>query len=335
MKRRILTIDDNSALRQFIHRTLTKKLPDHALSFACAGAEGLGLAASEKPDLILLDFGLPDIAGDEVCRGLQADAETAGLPVILMGSQSGEMKRTQGAFENVIQTIPKPFTAEQLCATITKALHDAGGKFPTTCDTKPGAIAMDAFSAEKDLFQTTPKPVAKYPSDTSRGTLLSVLLDLERDEFTGVTTITAGKCAPIELHLIKGQPCLVTTRDTTAYLACSGYKLTPKQTEGLERLRAEQTKTGNPIFLYFAEEKLMNRRKALALCEEQNHRLLAGLWMAGRTKFSFEANAPLPSLAKDISPFRGKMIDWAVESFKLAGRDLSADSKTGKLFSLF
>lgn len=335
MKRRILTIDDNAALRQFIQRTLTKKLPEHVLSFACAGAEGLGVAASEKPDLILLDFGLPDIAGDEVCRGLQADAETAGLPVILMGNQTGEMKRTQGAFENVIQIIPKPFTADLLGSAVARALQDTAKKLPADGDTKPGALAMDLFGAGKDLFQTPSKSAVKYAQDTSRGTVLSVLLDLERDEFTGLVTITAGKSAPIELHLRKGRPCLTTTRDVVAYLACSGFQLTPKQTEALERLRAEQTRSGDPIFLRFAEEKLMSRRKAVALCEAQNHRLFAALWLAGRAKFLYEANAALPVLAKDFAPFAGTMTEWAIESFKLAGQDLSVNRSSGKLFSLF
>lgn len=335
MKRRILTIDDSTGLRQFIHRTLTKQLPDHALTFAGAGAEGLGMASSEKPDLILLDFSLPDIAGDEVCRGLQADKETAGLPVILMGSQASELKRTKSSFENVIHTISKPFTADQLCATVTKALQDAKGKLPGDSDTKLGAAVMDALSVGKDLFPQLSKPANKYPTDSSRGTLLAVLLELERDQFTGLFTITVGQTKPIELHLVKGQPCLVTTRDATAYLACSGFELLPKQAQAVERLSAEQAKTGNPIFLHFAAEDLMTRRKALALCQDQNHRLFAPLWTASRARFSFEANAAMPSLAKDLPAFDGKMIDWAIASFKLSGQDLSAKRKLGGIFSIF
>lgn len=336
MKRRILTIDDSTVLRQFIRRTLTKQLPDHALSFASFGAEGLGMAGSEKPDLILLDYGLPDIAGDEVCRGLQADPETAGLPVILMGGQARELKRTQSAFGNVVHTIPKPFTAEQLGATVAKALRDTDKERPADLDTKPGAVAIDALSAGRDLFlPPAAKAKSKYVPDTSRGTLISVLLDLERDQFTGLMTITPSQAPPIELHLVNGLPCLVTTRDTTAYLACSGLKLSPQQAQAVERLSPEQAQTGNPIFLYFAEEKLMNHRKARTLCQEQNHRLFASLWTVSRAKFSFEANAALPSLAKDLPPFDGKMLAWASESFGMVGQDLTAPRESGKLFSLF
>ncbi len=335
MKRRILTIDDNTALRQFIHRTLNKKLPDHALTFACAGAEGLGMAASEKPDLILLDFALPDIAGDEVCRGLQADPETAGLPVILMGGQARDLQRTQNAFENVVHTIPKPFTADLLCATVTKALLEANSRATANHDTKLAPAALHAFDVGKEFFLPAPPPASKYAPDTSRGTLLSVLLELERDEFTGLLTISPNRAAPIDLHLFKGLPCLTTTRDAAAYLACAGLKLTPKQAQAVERLGAEQAKTGNPIFLYFAEEKLMNRRKALTLCEEQNHRLFAALWTASRAKFAFEANASRPALAAGLPPFNGKMIVWANESIKLVGQDLTAIRDSGKLFSLF
>lgn len=334
MKRRILTIDDNAALRQFIQRTLTKKLPGHTLSFACAGAEGLGIAGCEKPDLILLDFALPDIAGDEVCRGLQADPETAELPVILMGGQANELKRSQTEYDNIVHTIPKPFTADQLCNAVTKALRTATNQASPGNDTKSGAL--DAFGLGKDLFTLPPpKAPSKYADHTGAVSLLGLLLELERDEFTGKLTITPGKAPAIELHLSKGKPCLTTSRDATAYLACSGHKLTAKQEQALEKLREEQARTGNPLFLLFAEEKLMPRRKALTLCLEQNHRLFASLWTASRAKFSFEANAPVPALANDIAPFDGKMTEWALESFKLVGQDLTAERESGKLFSLF
>lgn len=334
MKRRILTIDDNAALRQFIQRTLTKKLPGNTLSFACAGAEGLGIAGCEKPDLILLDFALPDIAGDEVCRGLQADPETAELPVILMGGQASELKRSQAEFDNIVHTIPKPFTAEQLCNAVTKALRTATHHAAPGNDTKSGAL--DALGLGKDLFALPPpKAASKYADNTGAVSLLGLLLELERDEFTGKLTITPGKAAAIELHLSKGKPSLTTTRDAAAYLACSGHKLTTKQEQALEKQREEQARTGNPIFLLFAEEKLMPRRKALTLCLEQNHRLFTSLWTANRAKFSFEANAPVPSLANDITPFEGTMHEWALESIKLVGQDLTAERESGKLFSLF
>jgi CheY-like chemotaxis protein len=334
MKRRILTIDDNAALRQFIQRTLTKKLPSHTLSFACAGAEGLGLAGCEKPDLILLDFALPDIAGDEVCRGLQADPETAELPVILMGGLASELKRSETEFDNIVHTIPKPFTADQLCNAVTKALRTAGGHATSGNDTKSGAL--DAMGLGKDLFTLPPpKASSKYADNTGTVSLLGLLLELERDEFTGKLTITPGKSPAIELHLSKGKPCVTTSRNATAYLACSGHKLTTKQEQALEKLREEQARTGNPIFLLFAAEKLMSHRKAFVACQEQNHRLFASLWTANRAKFSFDAEAALPPLAKDILPFDGKMIEWALESFKLVGQDLTAERESGKLFSLF
>jgi CheY-like chemotaxis protein len=336
MKRRILTIDDNPALRQFIQRTLTKKLPSHALSFACAGAEGLGMAGCEKPDLILLDFSLPDIAGGEVCRGLQADPETAELPVILMGGPADELKRSQSEFDNIVQTIPKPFTADQLCHAVTKALRNATSPAATGNDTSSGAMAMESLGQGKDLFTLpAPRTPSKYAGDTGATSLMGLLLELERDSFSGKLTIKPNEAPAVELHLSKGRPTLAITRDAAAYLACSGHKLTPKQEPAMERLRAEQAKTGNPIFLLFAEEKLMPRRKALALCLEQNQRLFAALWTARRAKFSFEANAPEPSLASGMAPFDGQMTEWALESFKLVGRDLTAERESGKLFSLF
>ncbi|MGC3959163.1 MAG: response regulator [Verrucomicrobiota bacterium] len=174
MKRRILTIEDNAAVQQFIQRTLTKKLPGNTLSFACAGAEGLGIAGCEKPDLILLDFALPDIAGDEVCRGLQADPETAELPVILMGGQASELKRSQTEFDNIVHTIPKPFTADQLCNAVTKALRTATSHATPGNDTKSGAL--DALGLGKDLFALPPpKAPSKYADNTGAVSSLGIV----------------------------------------------------------------------------------------------------------------------------------------------------------------
>jgi len=86
MKQKILAIDDSLTLREFIQRCLAKQSADYQIVLAKDGKEGLSLAAREMPDLILLDFVLPDMKGDEVCRRLQADAKTAGLPVVLMSS---------------------------------------------------------------------------------------------------------------------------------------------------------------------------------------------------------------------------------------------------------
>jgi len=118
MKKKILAIDDSLSLREFIQRSLMRHSADYTIILAKDGTEGLRLCASEQPDLILLDFVLPDMKGDEVCRQLQSEKLTDGLPVVLMSSSVADTRRAQNEFENVIKAIAKPFTPELLCSTV-------------------------------------------------------------------------------------------------------------------------------------------------------------------------------------------------------------------------
>ena len=67
--RRILLVDDDTLLRQSLAEELQ---PEFATLQASTGAEGLELAKSEHVDAILLDIGLPDADGREICRALRA-----------------------------------------------------------------------------------------------------------------------------------------------------------------------------------------------------------------------------------------------------------------------
>ena len=93
--RRLLAIDDSPNLRAFIVQALTAQFPNMIVTLAPDGREGLRLARQEKPNLILLDFVLPDLPGDEVCRQLMADPATAEIPVVLMSSSSVAIESTQ------------------------------------------------------------------------------------------------------------------------------------------------------------------------------------------------------------------------------------------------
>src|SRR5258706_12193896 len=124
MTRKILAIDDSLTLREFIYRCLSRHSANYQILLAKDGREGLAMAACEHPDLILLDFVLPDMKGDEVCRRLQADEVTQRMPIVLMSSSAAEITRTQAEYERVVKAIAKPFTPELLCATVGYALRE-------------------------------------------------------------------------------------------------------------------------------------------------------------------------------------------------------------------
>ena len=328
MKQKILAIDDSLTLRQFIQRCLAKQSADYQIVLAKDGAEGLSLAMQEMPDLILLDFVLPDMKGDEVCQRLQSDAKTAGLPVVLMSSSAADIRRTSEEFENVIKAIAKPFTPELLCATVAHSLRELGGK------------AQEQARAKSFSTSSVAKPVPALPiatvrselgllGDTSQFSMISVLLALEQDQLTGVLRVSSG-AKPLELHVIAGRPVVVTLRDAAAYLRGSQFKLTPQQAALAAKTGRLQAETGSPIFLQFAEQQLLSPSEAAALCEKQGLRLFAHTWTAPRAQFKFEASAPLPPLTSSLRPYKGNMSEWAMETLRFVDDDFRSAMAWGE-----
>lgn len=334
MKQKILAIDDSLTLREFIQRSLVRQSADYTIILAKDGTEGLALAGSEQPDLILLDFVLPDMKGDEVCRRLQADKHTAGLPVVLMSSSAADIKRTQSEYENVIRAIAKPFTPDLLCSTVAHSLRETGGKLPQAAmaSTAKAKSPAPATKPAKAAEPSVPVPSAnlKFAGDTAQFSLISVLLALEQDRLTGVLRLTSGTSKPVELHVVSGRPVLVTLPDPAMYLRHSGHKLTPEQIQAAGRLGAEQTKTGAPILLQFAQENLMPSAEAVAKCQHLNFRLFAPFWTAPRTQFSFEPNQPLPTCCSQLQPYPGNMNEWAMESLRFVGDDFRSAMAWGE-----
>lgn len=79
---KILLVEDNEMNRDMLSRRLTRN--GFEIVMAVNGQEGLDLASSENPDLILLDMSLPVMDGWEAARRLKADAATAKIPVIAL-----------------------------------------------------------------------------------------------------------------------------------------------------------------------------------------------------------------------------------------------------------
>ena len=84
------------------------------------------MSRSAAPDLILLDFVLPDMKGDEVCRRLVADPATAKIPVVYVSGFGSDLQPDRSEIPNVIGSISKPFTSETLVNAVRSYLGDEG-----------------------------------------------------------------------------------------------------------------------------------------------------------------------------------------------------------------
>ena len=108
---KILVADDNPKLLELISRNLGQCLaPTPQLLEATDGKEAIRLAWKEKPDLCLMDSNMPVFGGEQVCRELRRDAETASLRILLLRSsfpRPGEFSLADGY-------LVKPFTLVEL-----------------------------------------------------------------------------------------------------------------------------------------------------------------------------------------------------------------------------
>ncbi len=82
-KRKVLVIDDDESVSRQVHYRLTNR-DNIAVDTAANGTTGLVLALKDRPDLIILDWMLPDISGPEMLKTLKEDEKTSGIPVLML-----------------------------------------------------------------------------------------------------------------------------------------------------------------------------------------------------------------------------------------------------------
>lgn len=315
MTKTILAIDDSLTLREFILRCLSRHSADYRILLAKDGKEGLEMAAKESPDLILLDFVLPDLKGDEVCRRLHASEKTAGLPIVLMSSSAAEMKRTEEEFTSVIKSIAKPFTPELLCATVGFGFREIAKK-----KAESGAPAPSRSATE---FFVKPAPAAsglQLRGHTGQFSIAEVLLAVEQDQLSGLLRVFTGS-KPTELYVGGGRTMVVTTRHGEEYLKCGNHTFTPEQKTMLPVVLRAQSDCGCPVFVSLAERQALSASEAGRLCHEYGLQLFAPAWTAPRARFEFESQAAPPPFAEKLPAYEGTMSEWAMESLRCVGKE--------------
>jgi DNA-binding response OmpR family regulator len=120
--KKIVVIDDTEMLLIFVEDVLATSDPQLQITTALSGADGVKETERVIPDLVLLDYSLPDFNGNEVCRRLLENERTAGVPILMMSGHIAEMNAVATQFENVVATIEKPFLSDALVQLVKKTL---------------------------------------------------------------------------------------------------------------------------------------------------------------------------------------------------------------------
>jgi two-component system cell cycle response regulator DivK len=107
---KILLVEDNEMNRDMLSRRLIRS--GYEVILAVDGAEGVAMAASAAPDLVLMDMSLPVLDGWEATRRLKGDPETRGLPVIALTAHAmaGDEKKAREAGCDDFDTKPVEYT---------------------------------------------------------------------------------------------------------------------------------------------------------------------------------------------------------------------------------
>lgn len=127
---KILVVEDEEPIRQMLLIVLNKA--DFDVQCAKDVREARDLIAESMPDLILLDWMLPDMSGIDWCRQLKNDPSLNELPVILLTARGAEEDKVRGLEVGADDYMTKPFSPREMVARIKAVLRRAGKSFTKT-----------------------------------------------------------------------------------------------------------------------------------------------------------------------------------------------------------
>jgi len=119
--RTILIVEDNEASRDALSRRFTRR--DYRVITASDGAQGVMLAMTEMPDLILMDLGLPVIDGWEATRQLKDEFGTRHIPIIVLSAHAMATDRDAALAAGADEFDTKPVRFEQLLTKVETLLQ--------------------------------------------------------------------------------------------------------------------------------------------------------------------------------------------------------------------
>jgi two-component system KDP operon response regulator KdpE len=120
-KLRVLVVDDERPIRRYLRAALSAQ--GYAVLEAASGQEALSAVALERPDLVILDLGLPDLDGVEVTQQLR---EWTQVPILILSVREHESDKVAALDAGADDYLTKPFGTSELLARLRAALRRAG-----------------------------------------------------------------------------------------------------------------------------------------------------------------------------------------------------------------
>jgi two-component system KDP operon response regulator KdpE len=135
---RVLLIEDDPAILRFLRNTL--RVQDYEVVEATSGREGLALVRERRPELVILDLGLPDIDGIEVIRTIRVESP---VPILVLSSRSDEQGKVAALDLGADDYVSKPFGVDELMARMRAALRHRLASEGSQPVFRTGALGVD------------------------------------------------------------------------------------------------------------------------------------------------------------------------------------------------
>jgi two-component system, OmpR family, phosphate regulon response regulator PhoB len=140
MTARVLIVEDEAPLAELLRYNLEAE--GFRVSHAETGEEAEILVAEERPDLVLLDWMLPQVSGIELCRRLRTRPETRAIPIVMLTARGEEGDRIRGLSTGADDYVVKPFSLPELMARV-KAILRRASPDRLSDQLKAGDIELD------------------------------------------------------------------------------------------------------------------------------------------------------------------------------------------------
>jgi two-component system KDP operon response regulator KdpE len=135
---RVLVVDDDTSLLKALRIGLSAR--GYEVLLARTGEEGISQVALGSPDIVVLDLGLTDIDGLEVCRRVRS---WSSVPIVVLSATGSESRKVAALDEGADDYVTKPFSMAELEARLRTALRHAGASVTEPSEICAGRISVD------------------------------------------------------------------------------------------------------------------------------------------------------------------------------------------------
>lgn len=304
----ILVVDDSPTICKLVELSLTKA--SYRVETARNGESGVEAAQAHRPDLILLDFLLPDMKGDDVCRAISGNVSLASVPVIVMSAKGEEISECFAVMPNVVNIISKPFSPDALLAVVNHTLEKAEQEpaSPMAKAESDNHIDLTTLMTGEAKDESPARPAvdttAALAGDLAVVSIADVLMLLQDRGYTGTVNLMQGR-AQMDIYFGQGRVEFAGAHGVAEefllgrFLVSGGHLSQDALAQALEERKRDGS--GELLGAYLCGRGLLlpaDLRKAMA---KQTAALVFESLRWGGGRFTFRPTSELPAVAREAS----------------------------------